>query len=106
MSINQITVHELKKRIDNGLVPVIVDVREPAEFAAARLPQGRLLPLGQLPERHRELDPSADIVVMCKAGGRSQRAADFLASAGFSRISNLVGGMDAWLREIGPGISG
>ena len=65
------TVTELKERIDRGDAPMIVDVREPAEFEICRIPGAVLIPLPQLPSRLGELDPAQELVLHCKVGGRS-----------------------------------
>ena len=54
--------------------------------------------------REKELDANSAIIVMCKSGGRSQRAAEFLASRGYRNVSNLAGGIDAWSRDVDPGV--
>ncbi len=97
---HEITVRELKARIDAGRGPVILDVREPSEAAICRLPGSRLIPLGELPRRLGELDPSAEIVVHCKSGGRSARAVSLLQEKGFARASSLTGGILRWINEI------
>jgi rhodanese-related sulfurtransferase len=97
---------ELKRRLDAGESVAVLDVREPWELAIARLPGTLHIPLGELPARLSELDPNAELVVMCKVGGRSLRAAQFLAARGFSRVANLAGGIDAWARDIDPSLSG
>jgi molybdopterin/thiamine biosynthesis adenylyltransferase/rhodanese-related sulfurtransferase len=94
------TVRELKTRIDAGRAPVILDVREPSEAAICRIPGSRLIPLGELPRRLGELDPSAEIVVHCKSGGRSARAVSLLREHGFAHPSNLTGGILSWINEI------
>ena len=94
------SVRELKARIDAGRAPVILDVREPSEAAICRLPGSRLIPLGELPRRLGELDPSAEIVVHCKSGLRSARAVSMLLEKGFVRPSNLTGGILSWINEI------
>ncbi len=68
------TVTELKARMDRGDAPMIVDVREPAEFEICRIPGAVLIPLNQLPSRLAELDPEKEIVLQCKVGGRSASA--------------------------------
>ena len=83
----------------------LLDVREPWECAIARLPASLNIPLGDIAARWRELDPAADIVVVCKAGGRSRRAAQFLSAQGFGRVANLSGGIDAWTRDIDPSLA-
>lgn len=73
----------------------LVDVREPDEVAHGTLPGARNIPLGELPARIGELDPSQRVVLLCRSGARSNRAAEYLASAGFGDVANLQGGMMA-----------
>ena len=80
----------------------LLDVREPWELALARIEGSVAIPLNEIPGRLKELDAAAAIIVMCKLGGRSQRAADYLATNGFGRVSNLQGGIEAWARDIDP----
>jgi adenylyltransferase/sulfurtransferase len=98
------TVTELKARIDAGTAPVIVDVREPWEAAICRIPGAILIPLGELPRRAIELDPAAEIVVHCKSGGRSARAVALLWQGGFAGAVNLAGGILNWINEIDPSL--
>lgn len=98
----EMSVEELKARIDAGTPPVLIDVREPAEWEIARIPGARLIPLGELPARLGELDPGAEIVMQCKVGGRSAHAAVFLKEAGFRNVHNLAGGILAWAGRIDP----
>ena len=77
---------ELKQRLDRGDTLKIVDVREPNEYQINRIPGSVLIPLGDVPRRYAELDPDEEIVVHCKMGGRSAKAADFLRSVGFKRV--------------------
>ncbi len=97
-----ITVTELKARIDKGDAPMIVDVREPAEFEICRIPGAVLIPLGQLASRLGELDPAQEIVLQCKVGGRSANATAYLRRAGFARARNLTGGILAWIDQVDP----
>lgn len=99
----QMTVKELKQRLDHGDQFFVLDVREPWEYQVANI-GGHLVPLNDLPKRVSELDPTQEIVVQCKSGGRSQRAAEFLARNGFEKIHNLAGGITAWSSEIDPSI--
>jgi adenylyltransferase/sulfurtransferase len=94
------SVRELKARIDAGRAPVILDVRERSEAAICSLPGSLLIPLGELSQRLTELDPSAEIVVHCKSGGRSARAVALLREKGFTRASNLAGGILSWINDI------
>ncbi len=99
--IPQMSVKELKQRLDQGDDLFVLDVREPFEYQIAQI-GGHLIPLGELPKRVGELDPAREIVVQCKSGGRSQRAAEFLAKNGFAKVHNLAGGITAWSSEIDP----
>ena len=98
--VGDITVRELKDRMDRGNAPVVIDVREPAEARICSIPGARLIPLGELPRRTGELDPAAEIVLQCKSGARSARAAGILREKGFARARNLKGGILAWIKEI------
>lgn len=71
----------------------LVDVREPEETAAASVPGSIFIPLGQLPDRFGELDPARPVAVLCRSGGRSGKASEFLVAQGFGDVTNLVGGM-------------
>jgi adenylyltransferase/sulfurtransferase len=99
--IPQISVEELKARMDAGTAPFILDVREPHEYAIVNLgvPQ---IPVGQLPDRIREIPVAkdAEIITHCKTGGRSQKAALALKEAGFTNVKNLAGGITAWAERI------
>ena len=101
----EITARELKGRMDAGMAPVILDVREPFEAAICRLPGAILIPLGELPRRLGELDPHSEIVVHCKSGTRSARAVGLLREQGFTRAVNLTGGILNWVNEIDPSLS-
>lgn len=99
--IPQMPVKELKRRRDAGEDLFVLDVREPFEFQIAQI-GGKLIPLGELPQRIGELNPEREIVVHCKGGGRSQKAAEFLAKNGFKKLHNLAGGIGAWSNEVDP----
>ncbi len=95
-----ITPAELKRRLDAGEVLQLVDVREPRECAAARLPGALEIPLGEAAARRAELDPTRPVVVFCQAGVRSERAIRALRSSGYAGVLlNLTGGLRAWLRD-------
>ena len=97
----EITVDELKKRLDNKDDLFILDVREPQEYQICNL-NGFLIPLRDLPKRINELDTAKEIVVHCKVGGRSRQAVEFMKQAGFRKVKNLVGGIDEWAEIIDP----
>jgi adenylyltransferase/sulfurtransferase len=101
---SQVGVRALQERMQSGQPFVLLDVREPFEFEIARIEGANLIPLGELPQRTNELDPEAEIFVLCHSGMRSERAAEFLRSAGFSRVANVTGGIDAWSEEVDPNV--
>jgi adenylyltransferase/sulfurtransferase len=96
----EIEVEELKRRLDRGAAPLLLDVRTPEEWSICRLPGAALVPLGDLEQRLGELDPERDLVVYCHVGGRSALAVARLRASGFPRATNLVGGIDAWAARI------
>ena len=100
-TISDMTPEELKQRLDAGDDLFVLDVRDPHEYQICNL-GGHLIPLNDLPKRVGELDPSREIVVHCKLGGRSAKAVDFLKQAGFTRVHNLVGGINAWSERVDP----
>jgi sulfur-carrier protein adenylyltransferase/sulfurtransferase len=97
----QMSVTDLKSRLDAGEDLLILDVREPFEYQIANI-GGKLIPQGEVPQRLSELDRDREIVVHCKSGGRSQRIAEFLTQSGYSKVSNLAGGILAWADQIDP----
>jgi molybdopterin/thiamine biosynthesis adenylyltransferase/rhodanese-related sulfurtransferase len=99
----EISVEELKRRLDAKEDIYILDVREPHEYQICNL-NGHLIPLNDLPKRVRELDPSKEMVVHCRSGARSARAVGFLRQAGFTKASNLAGGILAWADRVDPKI--
>jgi adenylyltransferase/sulfurtransferase len=99
--IPQITVKELKRRLDAGQDVQLIDVREPFEYQIAQI-GGKLIPQNDVPNRLAEIDRDREVIVQCKSGGRSQRIAEFLVQAGYPRVANLAGGITAWSDEIDP----
>jgi adenylyltransferase/sulfurtransferase len=101
-SATDISALELKARLDRGDKLTILDVREPNEYQINRIAGSVLIPLGEVPRRYAELNPADEIVVQCKVGGRSARAADFLRSVGFKNVLNLTGGILDWIDKVDP----
>ena len=101
--IPQITVKELKRRLDVGEDIFVLDVREPYEYQIANI-GGTLIPQNDVPKRLAEIDRNREIVVQCRSGSRSQRIAEFLAQQGYPNVKNLAGGILAWADEIDPKI--
>jgi rhodanese-related sulfurtransferase len=99
MPIKQLTAIELNNLIQAKETLILLDVREPFEFAHCRIDGSITIPLNQIPARLRELDMEQEIVLICHHGIRSMQAANFLEQVGFDKISNLVGGIDAWSVE-------
>lgn len=97
----QLTVQQLKQRMDAGEKPFLLDVREPYEYEIANL-GGVLIPQNDVARRLSELDPSSEIIVHCRSGVRSQRIAEMLQKNGFARVENLSGGILAWAEQIDP----
>jgi adenylyltransferase/sulfurtransferase len=102
-TIPEITVEELKAKLDKKEKFVLLDVREPHEYEIAKIPGSKLIPLGDLPKRFGELDKGAPLVVHCKMGGRSARAVTFLRQQGFD-ATNVAGGIHDWSERIDPSV--
>jgi adenylyltransferase/sulfurtransferase len=98
---NDITPEALVKSLGEDHL-LLVDVREPHELEISSLPGAVNIPLGTLAARLAELDSAREMVVFCKSGTRSARALEVLASAGFKKVRNLRGGINAWARDVDP----
>jgi rhodanese-related sulfurtransferase len=94
--IQSITTDELKARLNKGEHLTIIDVREAEEVAAGMIPGALHIPLGEITLRHREIEQSTDIVLVCRSGKRSQKAYEFLQTQGFKNLFNMDGGMLEW----------
>jgi adenylyltransferase/sulfurtransferase len=99
--IPQLSVKELKGRIDAGEKVYILDVREPYEYQIAQI-GGKLIPQNEVAQRLSEIDREREVIVQCHSGIRSQRIAEFLKQQGYPRVVNLAGGITAWANEIDP----
>lgn len=104
--VREITARELSDRLAAGEATLIIDVRQPDEFALARLPGGVLVPLGELAVRASEIDPDPGtlVVTVCHHGVRSYKAAAYLAHVGVPDVASLAGGIDAWSVHVDPGV--
>ena len=98
----EITSVELKRRMDAGDTPFVLDVREPNEYQINRIAGSTLIPLGELPRRYQELPKDREIVTQCKMGMRSQKALEFLRTVGFTNLKNLKGGILDWIDKVDP----
>ena len=103
MIMEDITVQELRRRMDEGTTPPLIDVREPWEFEQDCL-EAKNIPLATIPSHLETLEPLMDdeIVVYCRSGGRSGQAKMFLMALGFKKVRNLTGGMLEWKEQIAP----
>ena len=100
----EITPAEVKAKMDRGDQFLLIDVREPEEYAICRIPGSKLMPRVTLPERIHELSSADEIVVHCKSGVRSGMAVDFLKQAGYRKVKNMVGGILRWSDDVDPSV--
>ncbi len=98
----QMTAPELAEWLADGgrPQPVLLDVREQWEYETCHIDAALLIPMNSIPARQQELDPDAAIVCICHHGARSFQVAAFLERQGFSNVTNLTGGIDAWARQV------
>lgn len=106
-NIPEITVIELKDRMDSESAPVLVDVRESFERDIADLPDvGQIrIPLAEVPGRLSEIPRDRDVVFYCRSGSRSGSAVQFLQAQGYESVVNLKGGVLAWREEVDPSLT-
>lgn len=98
-AVPEIGVADLKAKLDAKETFVLIDVREPHEHQICHIPEATLIPLGDVPSRMAELDPTASYVVHCKMGGRSAQAVQLMRQAGLDAV-NVAGGITAWASQI------
>ena len=103
MDVPEIDVDELARRLDGGAV--VIDVRELDEYLDGHVAGARLIPLGDVPDRLAEVPTTEPVLVICKVGGRSLRAAEFLAANGVD-ATNVAGGTMAWIDSGRPVVEG
>jgi sulfur-carrier protein adenylyltransferase/sulfurtransferase len=103
--IEEISATDLKQRMDAGDDIQLIDVRQPEEWAFAKIEGAKLIPLGELMNRMGEIDETRETVLHCKMGARSARGVEALQRAGFKgNLKNLKGGITAWSNEVDPKI--
>lgn len=103
MAIEEVTVDQLADLLAGGAR--LIDVREPIEYDEARVGGGVLIPLGTVPERVEEFRGDAPVYVICRSGGRSMQACEFVAEHGIEAV-NVAGGTLAWIasgRDVASG---
>jgi adenylyltransferase/sulfurtransferase len=101
----EITPLELKAKLDRGDDFTLIDVREPYEYAIARIPGAKLIPLGTVSDRLADFDKDTEIVIHCKSGVRSGRAQQTFIEAGFKNVKNLTGGILRWSSDVDPTVA-
>jgi len=106
LPIPEISVTEARSRLAGANPPRLIDVREVDEYEIARIEGAELLPLSQWPAIAAEqlTDPAQALLIHCHHGGRSGNATEFLLRNGYSDVTNVAGGIDAWSLEIDPSV--
>jgi len=100
---DEISAIELDELLRSGADIQLIDVRQPPEYNFARIPDAKLIPLGEIVRRMDEIDPSKETILHCKMGGRSAQAIQLLRRAGFTGpLRNLRGGITAWSNDVDP----
>src|SRR5687768_3367894 len=103
MIFEDITAPELKQKLDAKEDFQLIDVRQPNEYEFARIEGSKLIPLGEIISRMKELDSDREAIVLCKMGGRSAKAIEVLLQYGYTgKLRNLRGGITAWSNEVDP----
>jgi len=98
----EVSPQEVHASLQSPGAPVLVDVREPWEYAICHIGSALPMPMNTIPSRISELDPDRPVVVVCHHGGRSAQVGAFLERNGFADVRNLTGGVAAWARIIDP----
>lgn len=100
MAIEELSPAVLLARREAGELWQLLDVREPWEHDIVNVAEAVHIPMGEIPERHLELDAGRPVAVLCHSGVRSARVAAFLSQQGFERLANVCGGIDAWATDV------
>lgn len=100
----EISVETLKKKRENNESFVLLDVRDAHEYYISDMGGTTRIPYDQLGEKHKELDPDDEIVVMCRSGNSAADAAKLLREKGFENVSVLKGGINEWAKKIDPSL--
>lgn len=96
----EITPQELKAEVERGENLLLIDVREPHELEISVLPNVVSIPLGEVEARLDEIPRDANIVMICRSGGRSGKSTDFLLSQGYKKVRNMVTGMNGYATSV------
>jgi adenylyltransferase/sulfurtransferase len=104
--ISNISASDLHKRLEGKGEVILLDVRTAEEYVLCNIPGALLIPLNDLPKQIDQLDRTKEIIVYCKSGARSRSASQILSQEGFTHITNLTGGILAWIAEVDPSMPG
>ncbi len=96
------TPEQLKEIMNNGNVPVLIDVREAWEYEICRIDGSQNIPMSEFTASLDKLEQDAETVIICHHGTRSQQVGDYLESKGYKNIKNLDGGIDSWSSSVAP----
>ncbi len=91
---------EVKRRMANGEKLQMIDVREPKELLAGKIPGVKNIRLSEIPYRWSEIDKNREAIIVCRSGSRSASACEYLMLQGFTNVKNLLGGMNGWDGDI------
>jgi molybdopterin/thiamine biosynthesis adenylyltransferase/rhodanese-related sulfurtransferase len=100
----EIEPHQVADMLKNDANVQLIDVREPHELEISRIEGADLIPLGSLASEMHKLDRAQEIILICRSGSRSARALEILVGAGFEKIKNLRGGINAWAEQVDPSL--
>jgi sulfur-carrier protein adenylyltransferase/sulfurtransferase len=100
MNHTDITPAEVAEKLASGADVVLVDVREPYEWSVGHVAQATHIPMNQIPEHLGDIPKDKEVVMICRSGARSERVRQYLAQQGYTKVRNLVGGMQRWSREV------
>lgn len=100
VKVQNMSPEDVKERLKNGQQLQVIDVREPGEVASGKIPGATNIPLSQIPERIHEIDPNTETIMVCRSGGRSARACEYLASQGHRNAKNMVGRLEKGIEEL------
>jgi adenylyltransferase/sulfurtransferase len=95
---------EVAEKIASGEDVVLIDVREPYEWETGHVPQATHIPMREVPTRLDDIPRDKEVVMICRSGGRSERVRQYLEQMGYTRVKNLVGGMQRWARDVDPSV--
>lgn len=106
MTVREVTPQALKSRLDAGEPTLLIDVRQPEEYALARIEGSTLVPIPEFAVRVSEIDPEPGtlVVTVCHHGVRSYKAAAYLMQCGVEDVASLAGGIDAWSLGVDPAV--